>query len=79
MSGTRFRFAYDGTNPTGLHIEVRHEVRADEAIRAYLERQTTNWNEMHKRWESESETHVLFWALHASGAVLVITCFRKEE
>lgn len=78
VSGLRFRFAYDGIDPTRLHIEVRHQVTSAEAIQAYVERQTTVWNELNKRWESESGTHVLYWALHASGAVLVITCYRKE-
>lgn len=79
VTGIRFRFAYDAVNPMRLHIEARHDVTVEDAIRTYLERRTTVWNEVNKRWESESNTHVLYWALHASSAVLVITCFRKEE
>ena len=78
-TGISFRFALETAEPVVLHIEARHSVTADEAIRAFLDRQTTIWNDANKRWESESDTHVLYWALHARGEILVITCFRKGE
>lgn len=58
------------------HTEVRHGVGPEEAIETYL-KGTTTWNPLNLRYEARTDRHTLYWAPHASGRVLVITCFRR--
>ena len=75
-SGLIFRFAYEAGADGPLHIEARHHVTQQDAITAFREGLTV-WNDANKRFETHSPSHVLYWTWHASGSVLVITCFRN--
>ena len=78
-SGLRFDFRYEPTRPFLLHILVRHGVGPQEAIDTFFEGKTT-WDEEHKRFETFSNTHGLYWAWRVQDAVvLVISCFRRDE
>lgn len=78
VSGTRFRFAHEAGQDGPLHITVRHGTTPEDAVRTFL-RGMTVLNPTYKRFETQTENHVLYWVWHASGAVLVITCFQKGE
>lgn len=75
-SGLTFRFTYETGTGGPLHIEARHGVAPQEAIMAFRDG-TTTWDAAHKRFETRTATHTLYWAWHASGSVLVITSFRN--
>ncbi len=71
----RFRFYFDGASDEILHITRRHGITPEQAIRVFLDGDTT-WDEAHTRFETVTATHTLYWARHASdGSVVVITCF----
>ncbi len=74
----RFRFYYEGDSQE-LHITVRHRTTVDDAVAAFFEAITFEWDEAHLRWESVSGTHVLLWTRHAfDGSIVVISCMRRE-
>jgi hypothetical protein len=77
-TGLHFRFAYEIGASNPLHIEYRHGVTTGEAVETFFDGLTT-WNATNRRFETRTETHTLYWTWHASGSVLVITCFRKED
>jgi hypothetical protein len=70
--------AYETGSSGPLHVEARHGVTPDEVVETYFGGLTT-WNPTNLRFETRTETHTLHWAWHASGAVLVITCFQKGD
>ncbi len=77
-SGIRFRFAYETGVNGPLHVEARHGVTPEAAVETFLTGVTV-WNPANKRFETRTESHTLYWAWHASAAVLVITCFRRGD
>ena len=78
-SGLRFDFKFELMQPSLLHIFVRHGTSPQEAIGTFFEGETA-WDEEHKRFETFTETHALYWTWRAQGAVvLVISCFRRDE
>ena len=78
--GERFRFYYDLERPEVLHITRRHGTVPEEAIRAFFEGRTGPWNEARVRFETETETHGLYWTRHPHDqSVIVISCFAREE
>ncbi len=78
-SGLRFDFKCEPAQPSLLHIFVRHGTSPQEAVDTFFEGETT-WEEEHKRFETFTGTHGLYWAWREQGAVvLVISCFRRDE
>jgi hypothetical protein len=78
-SDFRFRFYYDLERPEELHVNVRHGTSLEEVIQTYFDGEGV-WNAEHKRFETATGTHVLYWARHPiDGSVLVITCFRRGD
>lgn len=80
--GFTFLFAYDQTDPTQLHIYVRHLTTIEDALRVWLDQHNTEeiWNEQNERFETRNETHVLYWTFLADGeTVLIISCFTRED
>ena len=74
-----FLFAHHQVDQPKLHIWIRHQVTPEIAVETFSQGLTT-WNSERLRFETETETHMLFWAWHQpSGDVLVISCFRKDE
>lgn len=73
-TGKVFLFAFEAGKSGPFHIQVRHGVAPEEAIATYI-RGTTAWNSLNKRNETQTSRHMLYWAEHASGAILVISCF----
>jgi len=76
--GERFRFYYEGDSDV-LHITARHGITDEDAIATFFEATVTEWNEANSRFESSSETHILYWTRHAhDGSVIIISCSRRE-
>jgi hypothetical protein len=82
QSGLSFMFSHENNDRlAALHITVRHQTTPEEAIATFLrEDAVTVWNEKRLRFETTTDTHVLYWAWYKPGdKVLVITCARREE
>lgn len=78
--GERFRFYYDEAHPEVLHVTLRHGVVPEDAIRAFFEGRPGRWDEVRSRFETVTDTHVLYWTRHAHDqSVIVISCFAGEE
>jgi hypothetical protein len=77
-SGHVFVFKYDDTNPPILHIWVRHLTTPGDAVATFFEGKTV-WNDAHRRFESYTPSHGLYWYWRdeAEKVVMVITCFRR--
>lgn len=74
--GIKFLFKFDEVAPDLLHIYARHLTTDRDAIATFFEGSTT-WNEEHKRYETTSESHCLYWFwLTKDKDVMVISCFR---
>jgi hypothetical protein len=79
-SGLRFLFAHEAGEGSPLHVVQRHGTSVAEAIATYFaDGATTIWNPTNKRFETRTDTPALYWAWHASGAILVISCFRQGD
>jgi hypothetical protein len=66
--------------PEVLHVFFRHGVVPEDAIETFFEGKERVWNEERARFETSSESHILYWARHPQDdSVIVISCFRKEE
>lgn len=73
-----FMFAHQPDDPAVLHITARHQVAPPDAIETFFQGATI-WNNERLRFETTTETHILYWAWHQPGVrVLVISCFRRE-
>jgi hypothetical protein len=79
-NGILFFFKYDQSDPTQLHIFVRHLASIEDALDAYFDG-TTLWNEENQRFESTNETHTLywFWLDEKNTKVMIISCFKSGE
>lgn len=55
-----FVFKYDLDDPTVLHIYARDGTTTEDAITTF-KIGVTYWNDRHRRFETLSETHDLFW------------------
>ncbi|MBI4495117.1 MAG: hypothetical protein HY690_20270 [Chloroflexi bacterium] len=78
-SGIRFVFKRDLADPELLHIYARHLTTQEEAIATFFAAEPT-WNEERRRFETRSDTHVLFWIWLERGiVVMIISCFRRED
>ncbi len=79
--GFTFLFAYDQTDPALLHIFARHLTTIEDALRTWFDPQAEDvWNEQRQRFETRSETHVLYWTWLEDGqTVLIISCFTRED
>ena len=75
--GERFRFYWDGEV---LHIEQRHGTTTDDAIATFFDGGPSQWDTEHRRYETLSETHGIYWARHAhDGSVIIISCWKREN
>jgi hypothetical protein len=78
--GEHFRFYFDRRLPEVLHITFQHGTTPEDAIRTFFEGTTTHWSEVHQRFETVTETHVLYWTRHAHDeSVIVISCFSRGD
>ena len=74
--GVKFVFAFDEVDPSLLHIFARHLVTPEIAIKTWWEGDKEVWNEKHRRYETSSNTHTIYWFwLKKDKVVMVITCF----
>jgi hypothetical protein len=80
-SGIDFSFTTDPADPDVLHIFARHLTTPQDAIETFFDPDAvTEWNERRRRFETRSETHVLYWDWRRKDReVRVISCFRREE
>ena len=63
--------------PDLLHIYVRHLTSIDDALDTFFNGRT-NWHEEHKRFETYTESHGLFWFwLEQEKVVMIISCFMQ--
>lgn len=84
-NGFGFHFAWDPDDPAQLHITVRHLTDIDDALDAFFERDhspkgNTLWNEPRKRFETRTETHILFWNWRdpSQTQVRIISCINRK-
>lgn len=78
MRGVRFIFRIEPGHDV-LHIYARHLTTPVDAIRTFFagHPERTVWNEQHRRFETYTDTHGLFWFWRDEGrTVMVISCFR---
>ncbi|MCB9471480.1 MAG: hypothetical protein H6677_24610 [Candidatus Obscuribacterales bacterium] len=78
-SGVTFVFKYDEVDDSLLHIYARHMCGAEDAISVFFEAEEDKWNSEFERYESQNDTHVLywFWIDEPTQVVMVISCFRR--
>jgi hypothetical protein len=78
-TGIRFQFAYDPDDPEILHIFARHLTSERDAVRTFF-LGSTRWNSSRQRFETTTDTHVLYWFWLVEGELVqVISCFTDEE
>lgn len=77
-TGLSFLFAIEAGSAGPLHIAIRHGTTPADAVEAYFAGVTT-WNDVNQRFETRTASHVVYWTWHGSGAVLVISCYRKGD
>lgn len=72
--GHKFVFNYDPSDPTQLHITVRHMGTVEDAITTFFDGDTTP-DPKHNRFRTETEDHWLlwFWLNEADKVVMVIS------
>lgn len=52
----------------------------EDAIRTFFEGEARPWDEARSRFETLTETHILYWTRHEHDqSVIVISCFEREE
>jgi hypothetical protein len=78
--GVRFRFYYDLRLPELLHITLQHGTTPEDAVVTFFEGTASTWDERRSRFETRTDTHVLYWTRHTyDGSVIVISCFRRGD
>jgi hypothetical protein len=79
--GVVFVFKYDLDDPSILHIFARHLMTVDDALRTWFDEDAEDtWNDEYGRFETRSDTRVLYWKwLTEAERVLVISCFTRED
>jgi hypothetical protein len=78
--GERFRFYYDLEHPEVLHITLHHGTTPQDAIQTFFGGETGSWDQAHRRFETATETHAIYWTRHAHDqSVIVITCFKRGD
>jgi hypothetical protein len=79
-SGLAFRFLYDRTDPSQLHIVYHWGVEPQQAIATYFAAPAdTIWLDGKRCYETTSATHVLVWLWEQPNVrLLVITCVPLE-
>jgi hypothetical protein len=76
VGGETFRFYFDGE--VLLHIQARHGTTPRDAIRTFFDGARSEWDEVHRRYESTTDSHGMYWTRHAhDGSILVISCWRR--
>ena len=74
-SGLVFVFKYDATDPTQLHIWVRHLKEPEDAIDAWFNG-TNTWNETNRRFEAiDGPTTVTWYWLDQPTTVMTTSCY----
>jgi hypothetical protein len=72
--GITFVFKYDDFAPEYLHIYARHLSTTRDAITAFFAG-VPKWNEINQRFETCSDTHVVYWFwLKKDFVVVIISC-----
>ena len=74
-----FFFKYDPSSPELLHIYVRHLTTVGQALFVWFNGKTI-FNEVYNRFETETETHCLYWNWinKEEKKVIVISCFERS-
>ena len=74
----KFFFKYEPSSPELLHIYVRHLSTVGQALWIWFNGKT-NFNEAYNRFETETETHCLYWNWMniEKSKVMIITCFER--
>lgn len=77
--GHTFIFKYDPDDPEILHIYARHLTTIADALDVFFHASFTTWNAQHRRFESSTETHGLYWLWkdEAKKVVVIISCFNS--
>lgn len=75
-----FFFKYEPSAPELLHIYVRHLTTIGQALWVWTNGET-ELNEKYKRFETETDTHGLFWTWmdEKKKKVMIISCFEKGQ
>jgi hypothetical protein len=74
--GITFVFKYDDIAPEHLHIYARHLTSPRDAITAFFASKP-QWNDKNQRFETYSDTHVVYWFwLKKDAVVMIISCIR---
>jgi hypothetical protein len=76
VGGETFRFYYDDGDI--LHITLRHGTTVRDAIRTFFDGAQSEWDAVHLRYESVTETHGMYWTRHVhDGSIIVISCWER--
>ena len=79
-NGEHFRFYYDREHPEVLHITLRHETTPEDAIRIFFVGETTARDEARSRFETQTDTHAIYWTRHSfDQSVIIISCFKRGD
>lgn len=78
-NGVTFFFKYDETSPEQLHIFVRHLTTVGQALFIWFEGKTV-FNSEYNRFETETDTHGLYWNWinEDEKKVIIISCFERR-
>ena len=79
-NGITFYFAWDRQDASRLHIEIRGS-SIEEAISTYLAATLTIRDAEHRRWQSYSATHGVYWTLYGErpGHIIILSRFKLGE
>jgi len=78
-TGIAFVFKTDPAAPDMLHIYARHLTTAEDAMTTFREGEPPVWDATHRRFETYTATHGLYWFwLEPGSVVMVVSCFREE-
>lgn len=75
-----FVFKFDPSDPEQLHITVRHLTTVDDALDAFFDPDgKTRWNKRHKRFETYTASHTLYWYWidEAGKVVMIVSCISE--
>jgi hypothetical protein len=77
-NGVTFVFKTEPGHPDLLHIYARHLTTEQDAVNTFFAADDRSvWNAAAERWETQSNTHLLYWFwLEEGSTVMVISCFR---
>lgn len=77
--GITFYFKTDAVDPTLLHIYARHLASPADAIDAFFDYESEEFNIDYDRYETKGTTWTIywFWLNLEKTKVMIVTCFRR--